>query len=320
MLVVHEDGPDDHKELEGDHPDAKGRMEELPEHAVDESRFMDLMDIYSVIDEEEDDDELIGYLGAMHLIKDTLTGSDNKIVYCRVMNTTYRELPQRQPISVEDKGQQVPEGLTGEDNQEWTWEEPYGAVHQGDFKDCTCYSRHLREALGNDIPSAIVATNYPSTMAQCEFDRGWDAYEHAEVYSKWAVTQKEIRGDNGGPHYEVVYCTYMRETTDGEVSPEEEASTSDSRGNYPTRAHSPQGHLYHEPEEDYGPSFLYNGLVAETIAPRAPQAETDNKWGWTPSYSILHTGPCDRCEGYQQHLATAIGIGVPLVVTAGNYP
>ena len=92
----------------------------------------------------------------------------------------------------------------------------------------------------------------------------------------------------------------------------------DSRGNYPNRAHLPQSHLYRKPE--YSPSFLYNGLAAETAAPRAPQAEIDDEWGWTPGYGILHTGPCDRCEGNQQHLDTAIGIGVPLVVTAGNYP
>ena len=116
MLEVHEDGPDDHKKLEGDHPDAKGWMEDPPEHTVDKSGFMDLMDIYSVINEEEDDDELVGYLGTMHPIEDTVTGLDDEIVYCRAMNATYRELPQWQPISVEDKGQQVPKGSTGKDN------------------------------------------------------------------------------------------------------------------------------------------------------------------------------------------------------------
>ena len=165
-----------------------------------------------------------------------------------------------------------------------------------------------------------MATNYLSTMARREFDRGWDTYERAEVYSEWAVTQKELRGDNVRPHYEVVYCTYMHKTMDGEASPKEETYTLDFRGNYPNGAHSPHGHLHHKPEEDYGPSFLYDGLVAEAVAPRAPQVEIDDKWGWTPGYSILHTGPCDRCKGYQQHLATAIGIGVPLAVTAGNYP
>ena len=107
-------------------------------------------------------------------------------------------------------------------------------------------------------------------MAQHEFNRGWDAYKCAEVYSEWAVTQKELRGNNVGPHYKVVYCTYMRKTVDGEASPKEEASTLDSRDNYSNGAHSPHGHLYHKPEEDYSPSFLYDGLVAEAVAPRAP--------------------------------------------------
>ena len=111
----------------------------------------------------------------------------------------------------------------------------------------------------------------------------------------------------------------MRETADGEANPEEEATTSDSGGYYPNGACSPQGYLAHEPDEDYGPSFLYDGLAAETAVPRAPQAEANDEWGWTPGYGMLHTGPCDRCEGYQQHLATAIGIGVPLAVTASNY-
>ena len=112
----------------------------------------------------------------------------------------------------------------------------------------------------------------------------------------------------------------MRETVDGEANPKEEATTSDSRGYYPNGARSPQGYLAHEPDEDYSPSFLYDSLAAETTVPRAPQAKANDEWGWTPGYGMLHTGPCDRCEGYQQHLATAIGIGVPLAVTASNYP
>ena len=117
-------------------------------------------------------------------------------------------------------------------------------------------------------------------MAQCKFDRGWDAYKCAEVYSEWAVTQlKELRGDNVRPHYKVIYCTYMRNTADGEASPKREAYMSDSRANYPNGAPSPHGHLHHELEEDYGPLFLYDGLAAKAITPRAPQAEINNEWG-----------------------------------------
>ena len=70
----------------------------------------------------------------------------------------------------------------------------------------------------------------------------------------------------------------MRETVDGEVSPEEEAHSLDPRGNYPNRARSPQGYRFSEPDEDYGPSFLYDGLAAEAAAPRAPQVEIDDEW------------------------------------------
>ena len=105
-----------------------------------------------------------------------------------------------------------------------------GAIHQAECEDCTHYSTHLKEALGNEIPSAIVAVNYPSAMARREFDQGWDAYERTEVYSDWAVAQKELRSDDSEPHYDVVYCKSMRETADREVSPEEEAHSLDPRG------------------------------------------------------------------------------------------
>ena len=118
----------------------------------------------------------------------------------------------------------------------------------------------------------------------------------------------------------MVYCKSMRETMDREVSPKEEAHSLDPRGNYPNGARSPQGYQFSKSDEDYGPSFLYDSLAAEAAAPRAPQVEIDDKWGWTPDYGVLHAGPCDRCKGYQQHLATAIGIGVPSAVTAGNHP
>ena len=118
----------------------------------------------------------------------------------------------------------------------------------------------------------------------------------------------------------MVYCKSMPETADREVNPEEEAHSLDPRGNHPNGAHSPQGYRFSEPDDDYGPSFLYDGLAAEAAAPRVPQVEIDDEWGWTPGYSVLHAGPCDRCEGYQQHLATAIGIGVPSAVTVGNHP
>ena len=157
------------RESDGDHPNTKELTGSPQDPVGDEPEFMDLMDLYSVIDKKGKDNKLVRYLGVMHPIECTMTESDDEIVYCRAMNTIYGELPQQQPISVDDKGQQVPEGLTGEYNQEWMWEEPYGAVHQGNCKDCAHYSIHLMRALGDDIPSAIAAVNYPSVMAQRKF-------------------------------------------------------------------------------------------------------------------------------------------------------
>ena len=86
------------------------------------------------------------------------------------------------------------------------------------------------------------------------------------------VAQKELRGNNDEPHYEVVYevvyCKSMQKTADGEVSLEKEAHTLDPRGNYPNGACSPQSYQSHKPYEDYGPSFLHNGLADEATAPR----------------------------------------------------
>ena len=110
-------------------------------------------------------------------------------------------------------------------------------------------------------------------MARREFDRGWDAYERTEVYSDWVVAQKGLESDDSEPYYDVVYCKSMREATDREVNPEEEAHSLDPRGNYPNGACLPQG--YWISDEDYGPSFLYDDLTAEAAAPRAPQVEID---------------------------------------------
>ena len=107
-------------------------------------------------------------------------------VVTRAMDATCGDLPQL--LSADNRRTQLPEDAIGDHNdQGWTWREPYGAIHQAECEDCTRYSTHLKEALGNEIPSAIVAVNYPSAMARREFDRGWDAYKRTEVYSDWAV-------------------------------------------------------------------------------------------------------------------------------------
>ena len=168
-LEVHESNLDNIRESDGDHPNTEEQTESLQNPVGDEPELMNLMDLYSVIDEEGEDDELVGYLGAMHPIEETVSGSDDEIVYCRAMDATCRDLPQL--LSADSRRTWLPKDVIGDHNdQGWTWREPYGAIHQAECEDCTHYSTHLKEALGNEIPSAIVAVNYPSAMAQREFN------------------------------------------------------------------------------------------------------------------------------------------------------
>ena len=207
-LEVHESDLDNIRESDGDHPNTEEQTESLQDPVGDEPELMDLMDLYSMINEEGEDNELVRYLGAMHPIEETISGSDDEIVYCRAMDATCGDLPQL--LSADSRRTRLPEDAIGDHNhQGWTWRELYAAVHQAECEDCTRYSTHLKEALGNEIPSAIAAVDYPSAMARREFDRGWDAYECTEVYSDWAVAQKELGSDNSEPHYDVVYCKSM---------------------------------------------------------------------------------------------------------------
>ena len=99
----------------------KGTLPNASEQSVvqesmgDKAEFMDLMDIYSVIDEKKDDNEFISYLGA-HPIKDAVTKSDDKVMYCQMINMTYGELPQGKLLSTEGKRQQSPEDSINKDN------------------------------------------------------------------------------------------------------------------------------------------------------------------------------------------------------------
>ena len=104
-LEVHKSDLGNVRESDGDHPNAEEQTGSPQDPVGDEPEFMDLIDIYLVIDEEEDDNELIRYLRAMHPIEGTVMGLDDEIIYCRAMNMIYRELPQQKPIHVDDKGQ-----------------------------------------------------------------------------------------------------------------------------------------------------------------------------------------------------------------------
>ena len=93
-LEVHESNLDDIRESDGDHLNTEEQTESPQDPVGNKPKLMDLMDLYSVIDEEGEDDELIKYLGAMHSIKETISGLDDEIVYCRAMDATCGDLPQ----------------------------------------------------------------------------------------------------------------------------------------------------------------------------------------------------------------------------------
>jgi len=49
------------------------------------------LDAYSTIDEEEDNDELVGFLGAMHPIEEFEEPDDEHVVQCCSMQVEYDE-------------------------------------------------------------------------------------------------------------------------------------------------------------------------------------------------------------------------------------
>ena len=113
----------DIRESDGDHPNTEEQTGSLQDPVGDEPELMDLMDLYSVVNEEGEDNELVRYLRAMHPIEETVLGSDNEIVYCRVMNTTCGDLPQL--LSADNRGTRPPEDVISKcNNQGWTWREP----------------------------------------------------------------------------------------------------------------------------------------------------------------------------------------------------
>ena len=86
-------------------------------------------------------------------------------------------------------------------------------------------------------------------------------YEHAEIYSEWAMAQRGLGDDQDNSQGKMVYWNHIQETVNGEVNPEEETSTTDTRGNCSNKVHLPQfdyqiTHLPHELEAYY-PSPLF---------------------------------------------------------------
>ena len=113
-LEVHESDLDDIRESDGDHPNTEEQTESPQNPVGDKPELVDLMDLYSVIDEEGEDDELVGYLGAMHPIEETISGLDDEIVYCRAMDATCGDQPQL--LSADSRRTRLPEDAIDDHN------------------------------------------------------------------------------------------------------------------------------------------------------------------------------------------------------------
>ena len=99
------------------------------------------LNTYLIINEEEDDDKLVGYLRAMHSIEELEEPDDKHIVRCYSMQLHNEEDDLRNaaleltPVHSVGKGTSSPgpDGAQDADVQKlqphWTWRLTYGAVH-----------------------------------------------------------------------------------------------------------------------------------------------------------------------------------------------
>jgi len=189
---VGEDHPtiDFNEEKAGD--DAQGAQEHIEIEA-------EHLNAYSTIDEEEDDDELIRFLGAMHPIEEFEEPDEEHVVQCCSMQVEHDEgidpsdtsaVLNPAPLEVEGNPQQRPVGDDSTAAQgvhsHWTWRVHYGAIHWGDCAVCTEYICHLDEAVWDDNPSVVIALREIEQHAREEYDRGWNDCDQAQMQCNWA--------------------------------------------------------------------------------------------------------------------------------------
>ena len=176
---------------EGTHDTMHDAQEEEPE--------VEHLDTYSIIDEEEEDNELVGYLGAMRPIEEEPEEpNDEHVIQCYSMGVMHdEEVDPREttleltPVPPEDDGTPPPgpEDAQSADAQElqprWTWGPSYGAIHQDSCVVCSAYMHHLSEALWNHAPLAEDAVRQPELHARNEYNRGWSDCDQAQMQCDW---------------------------------------------------------------------------------------------------------------------------------------
>ena len=156
------------------------------------------LDTYLIIDEEEDDDELIGYLGEMRPVEELEEPDDEHVVRCYSMGVmqdeevdpldTTSELTTVPPED-EETPPTGPEDAQSADVQElqpcWTWGPSYSVVHWNSCVVCSAYMHHLSEALRHHVPLAEDAVWQPELHARKEYDRGWSNCDQAQMQCDW---------------------------------------------------------------------------------------------------------------------------------------
>ena len=163
----------------------------------DEEPEVEHLDTYSIINEEEDDDKLVGYLRAMHPIEELKEPDDEHVVQCYSMQLHYEEDSPWDatsglalvPSAVEGTPPPGPEDTQSDDAQDLqlhrTWGPSYSIVHWDGCIVCSAYMHHLSEALWNHVPLAEDAVQQPELHARREYNRGWSNCDQAQMQCDW---------------------------------------------------------------------------------------------------------------------------------------
>ena len=64
----------------------------------------------------------------------------------------------------------------------WTWSPLYGPIHKGNScPDCNAWIKHVSEHAINGVPSLSIVQQYMQQVARCEYNRGWDNCDKAQM-------------------------------------------------------------------------------------------------------------------------------------------
>jgi len=187
---------EDHPAIDFNKEKAGDDVQEAQEHIEIEAEHLNT---YSTIDEEEDNDEFIGFLGAMHPIEEFEEPNEEHVVQCCSMQVEHDEGIDPSdasaelnlaPLEVEGNPQQRQAEANSAAMQgvhsHWTWRACYGTIHWGDCAVCMEYICHLNEAVWDDNPSVVIALREIEQHTREEYDRGWNNCDQAQMQCDWA--------------------------------------------------------------------------------------------------------------------------------------